>query len=49
MTGWQLLLCAFLYTWTAFDYARDDRWGMFIAFICYAVANVGFAWDAVRH
>jgi len=48
MTAWQLLAAAVLYAWVAADYARVDRFGMCIAFLAYAVANVAFAWDDLK-
>ena len=40
-----LLLAALLYFWTAFDYFVDERYAMGMAFIAYAIANIGFAFD----
>lgn len=45
MTAWQLLLAAVLYGWVAIDYAQAQRMGMCLAFLAYAIANVGFAFD----
>lgn len=40
-----LMLVALLYIWTAYGYYSAGRSGMCLAFIAYAVANLGFAWD----
>lgn len=48
MSGWQLIVAAVLYAWVARDYADNDRWALSVAFICYAVANLAFAVDAIR-
>lgn len=41
-----LLVTSGIYAWVAYGYMRERRWGMAIAFLAYALANVGFAWDA---
>ena len=46
MTSGLLLATSGIYAWVAYGYIRERRWGMALAFICYALANVGFAWDA---
>ncbi len=33
------------YTWVAIAYGRAGRWGMMVAFLAYALANVGFMLD----
>ncbi|MFD0669735.1 hypothetical protein ACT80S_18595 [Ramlibacter sp. MAHUQ-53] len=43
-----LAVTAAIYAWVAYDYGKADRWGMGAAFVCYAIANLGFAWDALR-
>jgi hypothetical protein len=43
--GWQLCAAAALYVWAAIDYAKADRGDMCVAFICYGIANLAFAWD----
>jgi hypothetical protein len=48
MNGWQLTIAAGLYVWAAIDYAKADRDAMCIAFLCYGVANLAFAWDMRR-
>jgi hypothetical protein len=45
MKGWQLCLAAGLYVWAAIDYAKADDRAMCIAFVCYGIANVCFAWN----
>jgi hypothetical protein len=40
-----LLFVGCIYLGVAVDYARQDRWGMCLAFVCYAAANAGFAID----
>jgi hypothetical protein len=48
MTAWQLLAAAVLYAWVAADFARVHIFGMCVAFLAYAVANVAFAWDYLK-
>jgi uncharacterized membrane protein (UPF0136 family) len=48
MTTNLLLLTSGIYAWVAYGFARERRWGMAIAFVCYALANVGFALDAMK-
>lgn len=45
MKGWQLCLAAALYVWAAIDYAKADDNAMSVAFVCYGVANLCFAWN----
>lgn len=40
-----LLLVGAIYGLVALDYALHGRWGMSLAFVAYAVANIGFALD----
>ena len=47
MTSGLLLVTSGIYWWVAYGYIRERRWGMAVAFVCYALANVGFAWDAM--
>lgn len=42
-----LLITSVLYGWVAYGFVRERRWGMALAFLCYAFANIGFAWDAI--
>jgi hypothetical protein len=48
VTAWQLLAAAVLYAWVAVDFARVHSFGMCVAFLAYAIANVAFAWDYIR-
>ena len=41
-----LLLVAAIYCSVAIDYAMSARYGMALAWAAYALANIGFAWDA---
>lgn len=41
-----LLLVGSIYLIVAAGYYRAGRWGMCLAFVCYAGANIGFALDA---
>lgn len=41
-----LLFVGVVYLWVAVGYVRAGRWGMTVAFIAYALANLGFALDA---
>lgn len=45
MTASLMSLVALIYLGVAVSYALDGRWGMCLAFIAYAVANVGFVLD----
>ena len=42
MTGWELAVVSVLYAKAAWGYWSNNDAGMTIAFIAYAVANVGF-------
>ena len=46
MSAWLLLCVGLVYAIVALEYALDGRYGMALAFISYAVANVGFALDS---
>jgi hypothetical protein len=48
MSSGLLLFVAAIYCWVAVGYLKAGRTGMCLAFVAYAVANFGFAWDA-RH
>ena len=45
MSWWLLALVAVAYLYVAADYARHKQWGMCLAFVAYALANVGFIID----
>jgi hypothetical protein len=47
MASGLLLATSGIYAWVAYGFVRERRWGMAVAFLCYALANVGFAWDAI--
>ena len=40
-----LLAVGVAYLCVAVDYASQGRYGMAVAFVAYATANLGFAWD----
>lgn len=40
-----LYLVAAIYAGVAIQYMYAGRWGMALAFLAYAVSNIGFAWD----
>lgn len=46
MSSGLLLLVAGIYLWVAGNYWMAGRMGMCLAFLAYALANLGFAWDA---
>lgn len=48
MSPWLLLVVAGVYVWVGLDYALSGRYGMALAWVAYAAANIGFALDAVR-
>lgn len=35
-----------IYACVAINYCAQRRWGMGVAFLAYACANLGFVWDA---
>lgn len=37
---------AVAYLWVAVNYYSVGRYGMMLAFIAYALSNLGFIWDA---
>jgi hypothetical protein len=43
-----LLFVACIYVVVAVEYARQSRYGMALAFVAYAAANLGFAADLKR-
>lgn len=45
MGPWLLLLVAAIYIGVGVDYFNDGRYGMCLAFVAYALANLGFAMD----
>ena len=48
MNGWLLALVCGIYVSVAIGYAFEGRGGMALAFLAYAVANVGFIIDLWR-
>lgn len=46
MSSSLLLVVGSIYLVVAAGYYRAGRWGMCLAFVCYSLANLGFAWDA---
>lgn len=48
MNAGLLLFVGAIYLAVAVSYGRAGRWGMCLAFVAYALANVGFALDARR-
>ena len=45
MSGGLLAIVAALYGWVALNYVLAGRHGMAIAFLAYALANIGFMLD----
>lgn len=45
MNNTLLGLCGFIYLWVALGYVFEGRTGMALAFVAYAVANLGFILD----
>ena len=41
-----LLVVGTIYCWVAWNYYQQGQHGMCLAFLAYALANVGFAMDA---
>lgn len=46
MSAGLLYLVCGIYCCVAFGYLKAGRLGLCLAFLAYAAANVGFAWDA---
>jgi hypothetical protein len=46
MSAGLLLLVAAVYVWVAIGFLRHGRPGMALAFVAYAISNLGFAWEA---
>ena len=46
MSSGLLTLVALIYFWVAIAYVREGRYGMALAFVAYALANIGFILDA---
>jgi len=42
-----IALCGLIYLGVAFEKARARDWPMALAFFAYALANVGFVWQAL--
>lgn len=49
MSPFLMALVAGIYMYVAASYFRDERAGMGIAFVAYALANLGFIIDMMRH
>lgn len=49
MTPWELALAGVLYLSVAYRYLQHNDPGMALAFLAYAIANVGFIWSALAH
>ena len=47
MTPWLLGVTSCIYAWAAYSYYMSDRHGMAVAFLAYAISNIGFIWDAL--
>jgi hypothetical protein len=41
MSTWAIAVCAVLYLVTAYDLVQNGQIGLALAFVCYAVANIG--------
>jgi hypothetical protein len=48
MNAQLLLAVGLVYVVVALRYISEGRLGMGLAFVAYALANVGFAWDAIK-
>jgi hypothetical protein len=48
MTTLPLFLATFLYVWQAGNFVATGRFAMALAFVGYAIANVGLIWAAQR-
>jgi len=49
MSTWALAVCAILYLMACIDLARQRQYGLALAFLCYAIANVGLIMAARAH
>ena len=48
--NWPLLLIvSAIYAWVAVNYLMAERFGMGLAFVAYAIANLGFMIDLLEH
>lgn len=48
MNAGLLLVVALIYLYVAVEYVRERRYGMALAFVAYALANLGFMLDLRR-
>ena len=48
MSTWALSLATVLYLLTSLDYAQQGNHGLSLAFVAYAVANIGLLWSGLR-
>jgi hypothetical protein len=46
MTTLPLWLATILYLWQAANFTGTGQFGLAVAFLCYAGANLGFIWAA---
>jgi hypothetical protein len=46
VSTWALIATVLLYLLTAYDLFRQGQHGLSLAFLCYALANVGLIWAA---
>lgn len=49
MNGPLLLFVGAIYAWVAVNYLIAGRLGMGLAFVAYAIANLGFMLDTLEH
>jgi hypothetical protein len=48
VSTWSIAACSFLYLLAAVDFFRAKNYGLCLAFLAYAVANLGLIWAAKR-
>ena len=41
MAGWLMFVVAIIYVFTAIDLSLKGHYGMALAFLCYAISNIG--------
>lgn len=48
MSNTALLIVSLLYVFAAYGYLKANNWGMALALLCYALANVGLIWATMK-
>lgn len=48
MSNTLLVIVAFIYAYVSYDYTNKGNYGMALAFLAYALANIGFIWTNIK-